>query len=138
MRRAALALSLALAACGGDDGGFSPSMSNVSGSYHATTFTAQSPAGSTDLLVLGATVDVTLTSDGATSGHLTVPGAGDNGGTLEEDLAGSWSLSGNTVTFSQTTGTLIQGATFTAEENRLTGSGSFNGVTLLLVLTRNG
>ena len=133
VRRAALALSLALAACGGDDDGFSPSMSNVSGTYHATTFTA----GPTNLLVLGATVDVTLASNGTTTGHLSVPTAGDNGGTLEEDLAGTWTLSGNTVTFSQSAGTLIQGATFTAEENRLTGNGSFDGVLLLLVLTKN-
>ncbi len=127
VRRAALALSLALAACGGDDDGFSPSMSNVSGTYHATTFTA----GPTNLLALGATVDVTLASNGTTTGHLTVPG------NVDEDLAGTWTLSGNTVTFSQTAGTLIQDATFTAEENRLTGNGTFNGLALLVVLTKN-
>jgi hypothetical protein len=133
LRRAVLALSLAVAACGGDDDGFSPSMSNVSGSYHATTFTA----GQSNLLALGATVDVTLLSNGTTTGHLTVPLAGDNGTTLEEDLAGTWTLSGNTVTFSQSAGTLIEAATFTAEENRLTGSGTFKELALLLVLTKN-
>jgi hypothetical protein len=127
VRRTALALSLALAACGGDDGGFSPSMTNVSGTYHATTFTA----GPTNLLALGATVDVTLASNGTTTGHLTVPGS------VDEDLAGTWTLSGSTVTFNQTAGTLIQDATFTAEENRLTGNGSFNGLALLVVLTKS-
>jgi hypothetical protein len=127
VRRAALALSLALAACGGDDDGFSPSVSNVSGTYHATTFTA----GPTNLLALGATVDVSLASNGTTTGHLTVPG------NVDEDLAGTWTLSGSTVTFSQTAGTLIQDATFTAEENRLTGNGTFNGLALLVVLTKN-
>jgi hypothetical protein len=127
VRRAALALGLALAACGGDDDGFSPSIDNVSGTYHATTFTA----GPTNLLAQGATVDVTLASNGTTTGHLTVPGL------VDEDLAGTWTLSGNTVTFSQTAGTLIQDATFTAEENRLTGNGSFNGLALLVVLTKN-
>ena len=73
MRRAALALSLALAACGEYDDSFSPSVSNVSGTYHATTFTA----GPTNLLTLGATVDVTLASNGTTTGHLTVPGSVD-------------------------------------------------------------
>jgi hypothetical protein len=66
-----------------------------------------------------------------------VPGGGDNGSTLEEDLTGTWSLSGSTVTFSQTNSTLIQGATFTAEQNKLTGNGTTNGVTILLVLTKN-
>jgi hypothetical protein len=127
VRRAALALSLALAACGGDDDGFSPSVSNVSGTYHATTFTA----GPTNLLALGATVDVSLASNGTTTGHLTVPG------NVDEDLAGTWTLSGSTVTFSQTAGTLIQDATFTAEENRLTGNGTFSGLALLVVLTKN-
>jgi hypothetical protein len=139
VRRAALALSLALAACGGDDdGSFSPSTSNVSGAYHATTFTAEAPGGaSLDLLALGATVSVILSTDGTTSGHLSVPGQGENGGNLDEDLDGTWTLSGSTVTFSQTTGTLIQDATFTAEENCLTGSGPFNGFTILIILTKN-
>lgn len=140
MRRVAAGVGLAvvLGACGGDGDSFSPSVDNMAGSYTATTFTVESPAGSTDLLALGATVAVTLATNGTTSGHLFVPGAGDNGADLDEDLAGTWSLSGNTVTFNQTASTLIQGATFTAERNRLTGDGAINGLTILIVLTKNG
>jgi hypothetical protein len=135
LRCAVTTLTLALGACGGGDatGVFSPTMTNVAGSYHATTFTA----GLADLLSIGATVDITLASNGTTSGHLSVPTAGDNGGTLQEDLAGTWSLSGNTVTFSQTSGTLIQSAEFTATENQLSGSGTFETVPLTIVLQKN-
>ena len=57
---------------------------------------------------------------------------------MEENLEGTWILDGNTVTFSQTASTLIQGAEFAAEENQLTGSGTINdGLTVLLVLTKN-
>jgi hypothetical protein len=133
------ALALALGACGGDDGGgFSPTMDNVAGTYHATTFTVENGSGSTNLLQLGASVDVILAANGTTSGQLFVPGAGDNGGTLDENLAGTWSLSGSTVTFNQTANTLIEGAEFTAEQNQLTGNGTINGLTILLVLTRTG
>lgn len=137
---AGLTLALAVAACGGDDGnngGFSPTTDNVAGTYHATTFTLQTGSTTLDLLQLGATVNVTLTPDGNTSGRLVVPGFGAGGGTLDEDLTGTWSLSGNTVTFSQTTSTLIQGANFTAEQNTLTGSGVVEGSTVSIVLTKN-
>lgn len=140
MRRCLSALSLvvALGACGGDDDSFSPSVENVAGSYHATAFTAQSGAGTTDLLALGATVVVSLATDGTTTGHLFVPLAGPGGANLDEDLAGTWTLSGNTVTFNQTAGTLIQGLEFTADQNVLTGEGAFTGLTIRLVLTKNG
>ena len=136
---AGLTLSCALAACGGDDnnGGFSPTMDNVARSYHATTFTLQNGATRLDLLQLGASVNVTLTSDGHTSGQLLVPGFSEGGGTLDEDLAGTWSLSGNTVTFSQSTGTLIQGAQFTAQENTLAGSGAVEAGTVSIVLSKS-
>ena len=102
-------------------------MDNLAGSYHATTFTAESGSNPINLLQLGASVNVTLTPAGTTSAQLFVPGFGDGGGTLDENLEGTWTLDGNTVTFSQTASTLIQGAEFTAEENQLTGAGPSTG-----------
>ena len=89
-------------ACGGGGDSFSPSVENVAGTYSATTFTLTSTAGPTNLLLLGATVSVTLAPDGTTSGHLHVPGD-DQGTDVDENLAGTWTLSGSTVTFSQST-----------------------------------
>lgn len=131
----AAGLTLSLAACGDD--GFSPTVENVSGSYTAQTFTGTSVAGTVDLLALGAEVSVTLNEDGSTTGTLFVPGGGEGGEDLEADLAGTWTLSGSTVTFNQDADTFIRDVEFTAEEDRLTAEGEFSGQSLRLVLTRS-
>lgn len=137
IRGAALCLALAAAACGDDDDdGFSPTVDDVAGSYTAATFTLESSQGDFDLLALGATVSATLDADGTTSGHLSVPGLGD-GPALEEDLSGTWSLSGTTVTFTPTSSTLLQDVEFTVGANTLTGDGTYQGALLLLVLTKD-
>jgi len=127
-------LTLSLAACGDD--AFSPTVENVSGSYTAQTFTATSVAGTVDLLALGAEVSVTLEEDGDTTGDLFVPGGGEGGEDLEADLAGTWTLSGSTVTFDQDADTFLRDVEFTAEEDRLTAEGEFSGQTLRVVLTK--
>ena len=90
LRSAALAIPLLLASCG-DDGGFSPTVENVSGSYSASSFTVTSSSGIVDLLASGASVQITLASDGATTGRLLLPGA-DTVGDHDEDLTGTWTL----------------------------------------------
>ena len=132
-----LGLLLGLAACGGGDG-FSPTVDTVAGSYSAATFTAGSAVGTVDLLAIGALVSVTLEPDGTTTGRLFVPGGAEDGGDLDEDLTGTWSLSGSTVTFSQTADTFIRDAEFTATRDRLTGEGVFGDLTIRLVLTKTG
>ena len=132
----AVAVALLLASCGGDGSSFSPTVDNVSGSYSASSFTVTSSAGTLDLLDLGATADVTLAANGTTTGRLFVPGGAEGGGDLDEDLTGTWSLSGSTVTFNQTADTFIRDAPFTASQNRLTGEGTFNGQTIHIVLAK--
>ncbi|MFL5402565.1 MAG: hypothetical protein ACJ8BF_07075, partial [Gemmatimonadales bacterium] len=92
-RSAALAIALFLASCGDDDR-FSPTVDNVSGRYSASSFTLTSSSGMVDLLASGASVQVTLTSDGATTGRLLLPG-GDTEGDHDEDLTGTWTLTGD-------------------------------------------
>lgn len=138
LRAVAFCLALATVACGDDDDPFSPTMENVAGSYTASTFTAQSDLfGNVDLLATGATVSVTLDEDGTTTGRLFVPDAGDDGGDVDVDLAGTWTLTGDTVTFSQTGDSFIRDVDFVASENRLTGEGTFDDTDLLLVLTKD-
>lgn len=134
---AALLFVLAISACGDDDEGFSPTVDDVAGSYTATTFTVTSGAAEVDLLGIGASVTATLDPDGTTTGRLLVPGAGEGGGDLDEDLAGTWSLNGNTVTFSQSNSTLISDVDFAVGPNTLTGEGMFQGSLILLVLSRD-
>lgn len=133
----ALGLAVVLASCGGEES-FSPTVETVAGSYTAASFTVSSPAGSIDLLALGAFVEVTLAADGTTTGQLFVPGAADDGGDADEDLTGTWTLDGSTVTFSQAADTFIPDVQFTAGRNRLTGEGTFQGQTVRLVLTKTG
>ena len=132
LRGVALALTIALAACGDD---FSPSVENVAGSYTASTFTYRTDEGTTDLLALGAIVSIDLAEDGTTTGEIFIEG-GEDGGDLEEDLAGTWTLTGSTVVFDQGADTFIRDVEFTADEDRLTGEDTFDEVTIRLVLTK--
>jgi hypothetical protein len=134
-RGAALILAGALAACGDDDEGFNPTMDDVAGSYTATTFTLTSGSTNLDLLAVGATVTATLDADGTTSGRLVVPDIGS--GEIDEDLAGTWTLSGTTVTFTPSTSTLLSDVDFAAGPNILTGEGTYLGAELLLVMTKD-
>jgi len=136
-RAAALSIAIALGACGGEDS-FSPSISTVSGSYTAITFTVTSSVGTTDLLALGSTVATTLAADGTTSGRLFVPGGDEDGSDLDVNLAGTWTLSGDTVTFTTVGDTFLTDVEFTAGRGRLSGEETFNGTTIRLVLGRTG
>jgi hypothetical protein len=124
-----LTLVLVLGSCGGDS--FSPTVETVAGSYTASSFTLSSSVGTTDLLALGSTVDITLAIDGTT---LFVPGGAEDGSDLDVDLVGTWTLSGSTVTFNQTGDTFIRDVQFTAGRNRLSGEGTFSGTIIRLVL----
>ena len=127
--------AVVLAGCGGDDdNGFSPSVATVSGTYNASQFTA----GTINLLSLGATVHVVLNPDGTTTGHLFVPDVVGQG-EIDADLAGTWTLSGSTVTFSPNDpNSIIGDADFTAAQNSLEGDGTFEGTTLHLALAKTG
>jgi hypothetical protein len=129
---AALALVLA---CGGSDG-FTPTEETVAGTYEASVFTVTSFNGTTDLLLAGATVDATLAPDGTTSGRLFVPGGEENGDDLDEDLTGTWTLTGQTVRFDQTADTFIGQAEFIAGPNTLTAEGTDDGLSIFLQLVK--
>jgi hypothetical protein len=129
--------AVALAGCGGNDNPFSPTVANVAGTYNATLFTATTSAGMVNLLSLGATVHVVLNPDGTTTGHVFVPDLGP--GEIDADLAGTWTLSGSTVTFTPTDpNSVIGDADFTAAQNSLEGEGTFEGATLHLSLAKTG
>ena len=130
--------AVALAGCGGDDNPFSPTVANVAGTYNATLFTATTGSQPVNLLSLGATVHVVLNPDGTTTGHLFVPDLGQGDGELDADLTGTWTLSGSTVTFSQTADTFIRDVEFTASQNSLESEGTFEGTTLHLALAKTG
>jgi hypothetical protein len=133
----ALTLALALGSCGGEDT-FSPTVESVTGSYTASALTLTSSIGTTDLLALGSTVALTLAADGTTSGRLFVPGGDDDGGDLDVDLAGTWALSGSTVTFNQTGDSFIRDVEFAAGPDQLNGEGEVSGAIIRLALRKAG
>jgi hypothetical protein len=137
-RGVVLCVALALAACGGDDDdGFNPTVDDVAGSYSASAFTLTSGNGDFDLLAIGASVTATLNADGTTTGRLQVPGGVGGAGAIDEDLAGTWSLSGTTVTFSPSASSLLTDVDFAVGPSTLTGEGVYQGAVLLLVLTKD-
>lgn len=81
-------------------------------------------------------MQVTLTSDGATTGRLLLPGAA-MGGDYDEDLTGTWTLTGTKVTFSPRGPSVIRFAQFIAAPDQLTGERILSGQTLHLVLIRD-
>lgn len=98
-----LGVALALGACSGP--GTPPertvfTMNEVAGSYEVTRMDAinRSAGGeTTDLVALGAELDLTLTADGRTSGQLFMPEAArvfeeDPEGALVLDLTGTWTI----------------------------------------------
>jgi hypothetical protein len=135
LRSAALAIAIFLASCGDDDS-FSPAPDDVSGSYSASSFTVTDSSETVDLLATGASVQITLASDGATTGRLLLPG-GDPNGDHDEDLAGTWTLSGDKVTISPRGPSVLRFTEFTVAPDQLTGERVLSGETLHLVLTRD-
>ena len=111
--RGALVLAVALGCCGDDDT-FSPTMETVAGSYSGATFTVTTAAGTVDLLAQGSHVTLNLATDGTTTGQLFVPGGDEDGGDLDADLTGTWTLSGSTVTFDQAADTFFPDVEFAA------------------------
>lgn len=133
-----LALGLALAAAGCGDDAFDPTNENVAGAYSAETFTVTRAGGVEDLLALGAEVTIALAADGTTTGRLFVPDGEEEGGDLERDLTGTWTLADDIVTFDHESDTFIRDVQFTPTEGRLTSEGIFGPETLRLVLRKNG
>ena len=135
-RLVVLGLTFAAGACGDDT--FDPTNENVAGAYAAETFTITTTEGVEDLLALGAEVTITLAADGTTTGRLFVPDGEEEGGDLERDLTGTWTLADGIVTFDHESDTFIRDVQFTASEDRLTSEGTFGPQTLHLVLRKNG
>ena len=65
-----------------------------------------------------------------------MPGGDEDGGDLDEDLTGTWTLTGQTVTFNQTAETFIKEAEFIAGRNTLTAESTDDGLRIFLQLVK--
>lgn len=125
-------LATLLAACGDDqatDPDPSARMAEVAGDYAAEgdqgTLMRTANGQTVDQLANGASVTITLSADGLTSGRLFVPGAEEDGSDFEADLAGTWSLRNETVEFSHEADTFIRDMSFEVEDGQLLGDEVF-------------
>lgn len=118
MRCLTLLAVAALAACSDS---FNPSIDNVSGAYSLRTFrTVTDTGGTKDWMAAGATFTITLAPNGSTTGHLFIPGGGENGADLDADMAGTWTLSRAVVEFDQGADSFVRDWPFAVLQNRLT------------------
>ena len=125
--------ALALFACGEAS---APTVASVAGSYAATEFTvAEAGGAAVDYLDLGATITLTLSADGSTSGQLFVPDGGEGGGDFVASLLGTWALAGNVVSLAHEADTFLRDMTFTVDGGDLVGSATFSGATITVRLT---
>lgn len=105
-----LGLVLGAAACGD-----STSPGSVAGSYNAIIFVTTPTGGSVrNELQAGSSLTLNLSSNGTMSGHLHLAA---NGSTpvFDADMAGTWSLNGDVLTFTQAADTFVRNMAFTIQ-----------------------
>ena len=128
-----LLFAAALVGCGSDS--TEPGLS-LEGNYTATQWVTTGGSGQTNQVLAGSTLNITLNSNGTTTGHLHVAGSP----ALDADMAGTWAKSGNTVTFSQSADTFVRNTPFTVVPNganwELVADHVFSGTRIQLTLTR--
>jgi hypothetical protein len=137
MRRAPILFCVAaMVACGGDS---TAPNSTLAGSYVATQFVTTGTGGQTNQILAGSTVSVNLASNGSVTGHLHLVATNANPA-LDADLAGTWTQTGNTVTFAQAADTFINDMTFDVVSNgsvwQLVGDQVFSGTRIQITLTQ--
>lgn len=133
---------LALVSACGDDpvGPDGVTRTDITRSFAATTFTTRIGGLTIDQLARGSIFNVTLREDGTTTGRLFVPGGGEGGGDLDENLAGTFTFddSSDEVTFAQASETFVGNVTFTASRSggvvQLEAEETLDGTTVHVVL----
>jgi hypothetical protein len=125
---------LLLAACGDNP---NDPMQEVAGSYTATTLSATRGSTTFNLLEAGALIEITLIPQGQTTGRFVTPAAFSESGQVEEDnLVGTWTLTGARVRLSHAADTYLRDSEFRVEGNTLVSELSNSGTTIRTVLTR--
>ena len=133
MKRLQHVLAVAAVVACGD--GFQPNTDNVLGTYNAQTFTTDSAGTTTDWLPHGAQLQIILAAHSVARGLLVFPDT-TGGPILIADLAGTWTLTGDTVHLQNSVDTFVRNMSWAASEKRLTGDQTFGGTRIRVVLTK--
>lgn len=123
MRTILAVAAAALLACSDS---FNPTTENMVGDYTLQSLITTDTSGTTDWVAAGSTLTISLATNGTTTGNLFIPGAGAGGGDFNADMAGTWSLSGDVITFLQTADTFVRDMDFSAGQDRLSGDQTFS------------
>ena len=107
----------------------------LAGTYVATEFTLAGQV-SGDVLAAGGNLSITLNTDGTTTGSLFVPAALNDGEDFNASLAGTFTVTDGSITFTQDADTFVRDIMWEVDGTRLRGAGTFSGVTITVVLTR--
>lgn len=134
----------------GPDG---PAMAAVAGVYRtggeftALSFTTDDGSMDVDWLEHDASLTLDLAGDGTVSGELYIPVPSDptfhpyfeeediDRGYFGADMAGAWTLEGQTVRFEQEADSFVRDMAFVFTDGTLTGDETFSGVRIRVVLT---
>jgi hypothetical protein len=141
LRASLLVLSVATFAACGDDDTTDPTPASVAGTYHATRMSLIFAGSSQrlDALGLGTSVEIVLTPQGTTTGTLVVPAVLTEAG-IEEgviDLEGTYTISGNTLTFHGQGDSFIPEVPWTIGNGTLTAVRTESEWTIEMTLTRS-
>jgi hypothetical protein len=125
----------AIAGCGGSEP-TAPS-ATVAGNYAATEFVTTGSSGQTNQILAGSTLFLYLLANGNVSGQLHMAASGGNPAS-DTDMTGTWTQTGNTISFSQAADTFVRNMTFTlapyGNSWQLTGDQVFSGTRIQLTL----
>lgn len=124
---------LALAAC---DNPAASAARSAAGTYQARTFQVVADGEGADLLAGGARIDLELRRDGTTAGRLLVPGLDEDGGDMDESLAGSWTQRGDTVRLQHAADTFLRDMPLLVRGRRLEGDHTFGGTRVVVSLEK--
>jgi hypothetical protein len=137
LRSGVLLTALAFIACGGSAENTGPLA--LAGTYNATEFSTTGTSGQTNELAAGSTLNITLNSNGSTTGHLHLAATAGHPA-LDADMAGTWAQSGMVVNFNQSADTFVRNMPFAVVAQgsnwSLVGDASFSGTAIHLTLTR--
>ena len=124
MKQPLLLLVVAAAVACSDS--FKPTAESMVGDYTLQTLTTTDTSGTTDWVAAGSTLTLSLAANGTTTGNLFIPGAAEGGGDFNADMAGTWSLTGEVITFTQTADTFVRDMDFSAAKDRISGDQTFS------------
>jgi len=130
-RGAGLVAVLATFACDDTTG-----PNDVVGSYEATSFVTTTGGVDRNELASGGFIDLVLDSDGTTSGDFHLAAFGGNPA-VDEDLSGTWTLTGSTVRINLDGDLFLEDVDLHADDDRLTIDDTFSGTRIRVTLTRD-